>query len=304
MSDQAILIIGPTGTGKSLLALELALKLKTSIVNADSIQVYRDLVIGSAQPSKDDFKIAPHYLYGYLPAGASLTASAFCDDVRALLSGKLSQDPIIFCGGSGFYIQALEKGMFDVPTLTKEQKATVEKQIDEWGWAKAYQELLKQDPQVTSRIHENDHYRIGRALEILMISGKKPSEIGAQTDSAPLRGKKLIKIGLDLDKEKLRNRIARRTVQMLSAGWLEEVETLLQAGHREWSALKSVGYLEVVEHLDGKLSKQEMIDKIIISNMQLIKKQRTWFKRDQDIEWYSSEETAKAAQSVLARFSI
>lgn len=302
MSDKALLIIGPTGTGKSLLALELALKLKTAIVNVDSVQVFRDLVIGSAQPSKDDFKIAPHYLYGYLPAGATITASSYCEDVRELMATKLTKGPYIFCGGSGFYIQALEKGMFPVPTLTEEEKQKVQAQIAEWGWVRSYHELLKQDPKASEKIHENDHYRIQRALEIIITTGKKPTDISAQSHTSPLYGKSIIKIGLDLDKDKLRERIHKRTLQMLSAGWLEEVEALLQAGHRDWSALKSVGYLEVVEYLDGKTSHPEMIEKIVTSNMQLIKKQRTWFKRDPEIKWFSSEEINKAAQSVLAQF--
>lgn len=302
-SENVVIILGPTGTGKSLVALELALKLKTAIVNADSIQVYRELVIGSAQPSKEDFKIAPHHLYGYLASGTSLTAAAYCKDVETLLTNKLANTTPLFCGGSGFYIQALEKGMFAVPTLTDAQKQRVDDKINEWGWEKAYQELLKQDPSVAPKIHENDHYRIRRAWEIILTTNKNPSEIATQSDTAPLRNKKIIKIGLDLEKEKLRERIKIRTQKMLQAGWLEEVETLLKAGHREWSPLKSVGYQEVVEHLDGLLSKNEMIEKIITSNMQLIKKQRTWFKRDPDICWFSSDSTKPAVDRVLSTLS-
>lgn len=298
-STTAILIVGPTGTGKSLLALELALKLQCSIINADSIQVYKDLVIGSAQPSKEDFKIATHYLYGFLPLGASLTAAAYSEDVRGLLKNKLSSSPIIVCGGSGFYIQAIEKGMYDAPALTNELKDKFDATLSEWGWARAHKELLACDPQV--KIHANDHYRIRRALEIFWTTGKKPSEIGAQSETAPLKNKKLIKIGMDMDKEKLRLRIAQRTEAMLSAGWIEEVEAIIAAGHREWSALQSVGYKEVLEFLDGQINKNEMIEKIITSNMQLIKKQRTWFKRDESITWYTPETSAKAVENVLKK---
>ncbi len=298
MSERAILILGPTGTGKSLLSLELALKLQTSIINADSIQVYKDLVIGSAQPAKEDLKIAPHYLYGYLPAGATLTAAAYCRDVDDLLRGKLHEQSVIVCGGSGFYIQALEKGMFEVPTLSEEQKQNVEAQLEEWGWALAHQELLKRDPSL--KIHENDHYRIRRAWQILLTTGKTPSEISTSGESAPLHGKKLIKIGLDLEKQKMQERIEKRTQAMLAAGWIEEVEKLVAGGFAEWPALKSVGYMEVVEHLHGKLSRAEMIERIVISNMQLIKKQRTWFKRDADIHWFSADSTAAAVKFVLS----
>lgn len=280
-----------------MLALELALKLQCGIVNADSVQVYKDLVIGSAQPSKDDFKIAPHYLYGYMPAGSSLTAAAFCEDVQTVLNTKLNpQNPVILCGGSGFYIQALEKGMFDVP-MTEEQKEKVEKTIEEWGWDRAYQELLARDPNV--KIHANDHYRIGRALEILLVTGRKPTDIVAQSESAPLYGKKLIKLGIDIEKEKLRERITQRTHQMLASGWIEEVEKLIASGHKEWSALRSVGYNEVLQFLDGKLTHSEMIANIVIANMQLIKKQRTWFKRDENIQWYTPETASQGVESTL-----
>lgn len=301
MSSKAIIILGPTATGKSLLALELALKLKTSVINADSIQVYRDLIVGSAQPSKEDLKIVPHNLYGYLGAGATLTVADYCKDVQTLLTTKLSQSPPLFCGGSGFYIQALEKGMFDVPTLTEAQKRTVDLQLTDWGWSKAHSELLQRDPKVAARIHENDHYRIRRAFEILLVTSQKPSEILAQAKSAPLKNKSVIKVGLDLDKSRLHRRIVERTRKMLSEGWIEEVEAILKSGHRKWSALKSVGYAEVVSHIDGHLTPSEMVDKIVISNMQLIKKQKTWFKRDPHIHWYSADDTPRAVEFVLSQ---
>lgn len=298
MNEFALLIVGPTGTGKSLLALELALKLNTSIINADSVQVYKDLVIGAAQPSKADFKIVPHHLYGYLPAGTALTAAAYCKDVDVLIKGKLKGQPLLFCGGSGFYIQALEKGMFEVPTLSEEQKRNVEQKLEEWGWQRAHAELLLRDP--TVKIHENDHYRIRRAWEILLTTGKTPSAVGTKGEGAPLYGKRVLKIGLDLEKESLRQRIEARTQSMLAAGWLDEVDHLLRAGYKDWSALKSVGYVEVVEHLEGKFSRAEMVERIVISNMQLIKKQRTWFKRDPDIHWFSAQDTAEAVKKVLS----
>lgn len=298
MSDLAVLILGPTGTGKSLLALELALKLNASIVNTDSIQVYKDLIIGSAQPSREDFKIAPHYLYGYLPSGTGLTAAAYSADVEVLMRGKLKNQPVLFCGGSGFYIQALEKGMFEVPTLTEAQKQSVDRQLAEWGWETAHVELVKKDPNV--KIHSNDHYRIRRAWEILAATGKSPSQTATNGDGAPLSGKNIIKIGLDLEKEILRKRIEQRMRNMLSSGWLDEVEALLEAGFREWNALKSVGYAEVVEFIDGKISRSEMQEKIVVSNMQLIKKQKTWFKRDPSIHWYSAADTSSAVKKVLS----
>lgn len=302
MSGKALLIVGPTATGKSLLALEVALKLNTGIINADSVQVYKDLVIGSAQPSKEDFKIAPHHLYGYLPLGSSLTVAEYCKSVQSVLQTKFSQKLPLFCGGSGFYIQALEKGMFDVPTLSDAEKKRVDEYIQSLGWTETYKKLLQDDPDVGAKIHENDHYRIRRAIEILLIAGKKPSQMGADAESAPLKNKEIIKVGLDLDKELLRERVFRRTQKMIAEGWIEEVERILEMGHRSWSALRSVGYAEVVDYLEGHLDKSQMIEKIVISNMQLIKKQRTWFKRDKDIVWFSSEKTAEAARHILSQF--
>lgn len=298
MSDKAIIVLGPTGTGKSLLALELALKLETGIVNVDSVQVYRDLVIGSAQPSKEDFKISPHYLYGYVPVGGSLTVASYCKDVEGVLAQKFLNKVAIFCGGSGFYIQALEKGMFDVPPLTQEQRKQLDQQIEDWGWRKTYEELLKKDASLGARIHTNDHYRTRRAWEMIVTTGKLPSEIYNQADQAVLKNRKVIKIGLDLDKEKLHQRIVSRVHKMIADGWVEEVEMLLVAGHRGWSALNSVGYSEVVEFIDGHCSHDEMVEKIVIANMQLIKKQRTWFKRDKDISWHAPEALPKVVEGL------
>lgn len=300
MDEKVLFIVGPTGTGKSLLALELALKLSTGIINADSVQVYKDLVIGSAQPSKEDVKLVPHYLYGHLNAGSALTVAEYCKSVELVLQNKFSTSLPIFCGGSGFYIQALEKGMFDVPTLTEAEKQYVGEYIEQRGWEESYKQLCQDDPGLEGRIHSNDHYRIRRALEILLISGKKPSAMGAAANSSPLKGKNIIKVGLDLDKELLRKRILLRTQKMLAEGWIEEVERLLAGGYRSWSALRSVGYAEVMDYLDGHLDQTEMIEKIVIANMQLIKKQRTWFKRDKEIVWYASDATANAVQHVMS----
>jgi tRNA dimethylallyltransferase len=296
VKNSAFMIVGPTGTGKSTLALELAVLEKLPIINVDSMQVYKDLVVGSAQPSKEDFQAAKHYLYGYLEAGESLTAAQYSEDVVHLMNGELRESPLIFCGGSGFYIQAIEKGMYDVPTLTNAQKEEVLNQLESWGWEEAYKKLLEKDPSLSKKIHGNDHYRIGRAWEIIITTGKTPSEIETSNRPAPLQEKKLLKVAIDTDKDFLRQRIFRRAHEMLKNGWIEEVERLIDRGHESWAALRSVGYSEIYAHIKKPESRDDLVEKIVIANMQLIKKQRTWFQRDKEIQWFDINDLSRAVE--------
>lgn len=268
----AFLIVGPTGTGKSHLALKLAQERQLPIINADSVQVYKDLVIGSAQPSVEDLKHAEHYLYGYLPAGSVLTAADYSRQVESLLATTLQGRSLIFCGGSGFYIQALEKGMYAVPRLSIEQKAEVEKQILNWGWQVAYEKLCAKDPDIVTKVHSNDHYRIRRAWEIIWVTGHAPSALHANRQGSPLYDKNTVKVGFDAPKDILLQRIQQRAAIMLKQGWIDEVKKLIEAGYGDWGALKSVGYNEILLYLNNGIVREQLMERIVTAHMQLIKK--------------------------------
>ena len=144
--------------------------------------------------------------------------------------------------------------MYDVPTLTETQREEVRRRLETWGWEEAHRRLIEADPALSKRIHVNDHYRIRRAWEILSVTQKTPSTV--ETTPAPLDGRRLLKVGLDAERDVLLNRIRTRVHAMLAEGWIDEVEAVLKCGYTGWSALNSVGYKEIVEHLRAPMQKK------------------------------------------------
>jgi len=286
VKKQAVFILGPTATGKSQLALQIAEIRDTPIVNADSLQIYKGLDIGSAAPSDDDLERAPHYLYNYVDLGREYTAADYVDDVAAMMKGELKTTPLIFCGGSGFYIQALEKGMYELPKVTDEIRGQVQKMVDEHGWAGVHQWILEKDPKLQRVIHVNDQYRTRRALEMILTTQQAPTELQKKLTPSPLKDHSILKIALYAEKDVLRERVERRAKAMLETGFIEEVEALIAQGLSDWRPLHSVGYSEVCQFLDGTLRREDLPQAIAMSTMKLIKKQLTWFKRDPSIRWF------------------
>ncbi|MBC7457612.1 MAG: tRNA (adenosine(37)-N6)-dimethylallyltransferase MiaA [Bdellovibrionaceae bacterium] len=287
---KAIFVVGPTASGKSQLALAIAHKFGGSIINCDSIQSYNKLKIGSAGPSEEELKLVPHYLYSYVNPPQEVTAGQYLRDFHYLIeTSKDLISPLIIVGGTGFYVQALEKGMYNVPPIQPELKQQIEDEIKEHGNVKAFKELTDFDPE--TKIHINDAYRIGRALEIKRAFNLKMSELKVQSllsDDAETKFKlpfPFIKIGVDVDREDLKENIAQRTKKMLKAGFIEEVKTLIEEGYADWAPMNSVGYFEIKEFLAGRVAESELEELINQSTRQLTKKQKTWFKRDPEITW-------------------
>lgn len=278
-----IFVVGPSASGKSAWALAQALKYQGSIVNIDSVQLYQGIEVGSAAPSKQEQTLAPHYLYSYLRAPTEATAGGYIDDFYKLLDSDI-RFPLFVVGGTGFYIQALEKGMFDVERIPVAFRQTIEAELASGGARKLFAELIEKDP--ATKIHENDHYRLVRAIEILRYTSKIPSQMQSQ----PTKNKNglqlpYIKVGFSFEKEVFVERVRRRTAQMITGGLIEETRTLLDQGFRNWAPLASVGFKECVTYLENKLSKEWLQQAIEQSTMKLIKKQKTWFKRDDAILW-------------------
>ena len=303
---KAIFIVGPTATGKSRLALTIAKKFNGCIINCDSIQFYNKLKIGSAAPDQSDMNQVPHHLYSYVNPPQEMTAGQFLRDFHYLIEkNKNLKSPLIIVGGTGFYVQALEKGMFNVPEISPELKIQIEAEIKEHGNEKAFKELTEFDPE--TKIHINDAYRIGRALEVKRAFNLKMSELKVQallhedTDNKFKLPFPFIKIGIDIDREILKQNIANRTKTMLKSGLIDEVKSLIADGHADWAPLNSVGYFEVKEFLAGRIIECDLEEQINLSTRQLTKKQRTWFKRDPEIQWLkslSNEEITDVVQQV------
>ncbi len=285
---QVYFIVGTTAVGKSQWALKWAQEHGGTILNGDSVQVYKKVNIGTAKPSLNDFKKCPHLLYDFVEPPHQFTAGEYFDVARKTLEEK-SKDPSCPCvfvvGGSGFYLKALENGMFDVPEPSEE----VIQKIEEWrkNEINLYEELKKLDPTYAQKLGPTDEYRVQRGLEINLSFGKNvldvESEFQENKDSFPYSIKK---IGLFTERTLLREKVKARIQKMLDKGLTDEVEALLSEGLADWAPLKSVGYKEVVSYLKKEYTFDQMKERLEINTMQLAKRQRTWFKKQDDIVWY------------------
>ncbi len=279
-----IFVVGPTATGKSAWALQQAEKYQGSILNIDSVQFYQGLEIGSAAPNQVEKARVPHYLYSYVSAPGEMTAGNYLRDFYQLIESTPLKSPVFIVGGTGFYIQALEKGMYDLEPTNPEVRKKIELELAEIGPEKLFAELSAADP--THPIHINDHYRLVRAIEILRYYKKTPADFKnlkqINKNAFPFP---YLKIGFSLPKEEALLKVQQRTEWMLGHGMIEETENFLKLGFEKWAPLSSVGYKDVVDFLLHNNSRSELFGTIVRSTMKLIKKQKTWFKRDLTVLW-------------------
>ncbi len=282
-----IFLLGPTAVGKTDLSFYLAEKLSASILNCDSIQMYKGLDVGSAKPVEENKKHTC-FLFDEWEPPFTCTAGEFRKKALAILERELAQRSVLAVGGSGFYIQALEKGMYSVKPIKPEIKTEVRKMYKEKGLAHLYKMLQFLDPKYAKQISPQDKYRIFRGT-CLVLSEEKPVSLIRSSFQAQRLPWPYLKIGLHLPREVLLKNVQFRTDKMIEGGLLEEVQGLLKKGLADWPIMKSVGYKEAVLYLQHKITKEEMKMHITNRTMQLAKKQISWFKRDKSIKWYVSE---------------
>lgn len=286
-------IVGPTASGKSQFAIEWAERYGAVIVNADSLQFYQGLSIGSAAPSLSDMSRVPHYLFHCLKYPDQVSAGWFYRTIHDLLS-TLKQEGIknvLVVGGTGFYLEVLEKGLLPVGGENPELRRALEQRVQQGEGLRLYEELKKFDPDWALKIKPQDGYRIVRALETIQTTGTTLTRIHQDWEkNRPPFAYPLFKIGLTGSRSWLLERVTERTQGMLASGLLEEVRPFLTEARLNWSPLKSVGYREAVLFLQGQIgTEQELTEEIVKSTMLLIKKQKTWFKRDTSIKWIEPE---------------
>jgi len=297
-------VVGATATGKSQWALNMAEKHRGVIFNCDSVQIYKHLNVGSAKPSSGDFARVPHHLFDLISAPDSITAG----DYRRLFEEEIKKipmaQPIFLVGGTGFYFQAIEKGLYPVLKASPELRKQIEDEMaqPEGAWT-LYQELRTKDPEAAKKISRNDHYRLARALEIIRSEGQTLTEIKKKFAAEPnAREFSCLKVGLTCEKEVLWKRIESRATQMVRGGLREEVQKLLDQGLGGWGPLSSVGYLQTQEALREEKSDPWLVEAISIGTRQLAKRQKTWFKRDPEIFWVSDASTCEASEKNLEEF--
>jgi tRNA dimethylallyltransferase len=288
---QKLLVIGgATASGKSALALQLAREFKSrglaaEILCADSITVYRGFEIGAAKPSAEEREEFPHHLLDLADPEQNFTAADFVTHAAPIIDKLLAEEKVpILAGGSGFYLRALLRGMAGSEER-QEQSAALKLQIEERGkregFALLHSELLRRDPGSAAAVHPNDHYRIVRALQAMELHGKPWSELNAAARSTPTRYPFQF-FRVELPKEELKARVISRTEQMLEAGLINEVESLLARGvPMTTKPMQSVGYKESLEFLRGDFPRHELSRKITAATMKLAKSQNTWFKGEE-----------------------
>lgn len=279
-----ISVVGPTAVGKTSMAIRLAQHFSTEVISADSRQIYRELTIGAAKPTKAEQQGIPHHFMDILPISTGYNAGMFERDVLTFLSKYfIENNSIIMVGGSGLYCKAVWQGFDDLPEIDTEIRETLNRQVKENGLAPLLKELELHDRTYFSKADLQNTQRVIRAVEVLRATGKPYSSFLGNV-SAVVRPFVNCKIGLEMDRESLYNQINLRVDQMMADGLVEEVRSLIPFKHL--NALQTVGYSELFDYFEGKHNLEEAIRLIKRNTRRFAKRQLTWFKKDPEIRWF------------------
>ena len=277
-----IVICGATATGKSGLALNLATRLSSVILSADSRQVYREFDIGTAKPTLAERKLVPHYLIDTCNPTEIMTVADYQEQAQGLIT-TLRGAPSLLVGGTGLYIRSIVQGM-KIPRVAPEKE--LRSQLESLGQTTLYGILQQVDAIAAQKIHPHDTLRTLRALEVFYITGCPISQ--QQGENPP--DYPILQIGLDCDVEKIRLRIHKRTEQMIADGLVAEVEYLCQKYGADLPLLNTLGYQEIRQYLAGEISLESAKELTVLHTRQFAKRQRTWFKAYPQIEWFDADD--------------
>lgn len=285
-------IVGATATGKSDLALLLAEASGGEIVNADALQVYRGLDIGTAKPSTDELARVPHHLIDVLSPDQPFSAGEFARRARAALAEiGVRGRPALIVGGSGLYLRALTRGLAELPPPDPAVRAELERRLTDEGLRALRGELERRDPPTAARLSPGDTQRTLRALEVVLGTGRPLSSWLAGAPSGAPPPLALRKLGLTLPRAVLYDRIESRVGRMVARGWLDEVRALLASGvGPSCPAFQAIGYAQWVRHLAGELGFDAAVGEIVTATRRYAKRQETWFRREGDVEWWDPQQ--------------
>ncbi|CCH68361.1 tRNA delta(2)-isopentenylpyrophosphate transferase [Richelia intracellularis HH01] len=281
-----IVICGATATGKSRLALELAKRLKSVILSADSRQVYREFNIGTAKPTSLEQELVSHYLIDICTPTEIMTVADYQEQAQAIIQFPfllVSQDtPLLLVGGTGLYIHGITRGI-KIPKVPRNTELRT--QLKSMDQTQLYMILQQVDPIATGKIHPNDRLRTIRALEVFYVTGYPISmQQGENPPTFPI-----LHVGLDCDAVSINRRITERTQCMIANGLVAEVEDLCVKYGVNLSLLNTLGYREIKQYLNGEISLKQAEEKIIIHTRQFAKRQRTWFRANSEVEWFGAD---------------
>lgn len=302
-----VVILGPTGSGKTALALFLAEKLHGEIVSCDSVAVYRDLEIGTAKPSRDERRHVPHHLIDVAAPGELVTAGDYSRRARKAIGeirdrGRL---PLVV-GGTGLYLRALLQGLFSGQPRSEDLRSRLRERGQQRGPEYLHRLLRRLDPDAAASIHKNDIAKMIRALEVSIGSGRPMTELWRQGRD-PLEGFRILRLGLNPHRDALYERLNRRAQEMFAGGLIEETRSLRERYGTAIAPLQSLGYKQASEYLEGRLSIDEAVGAAQQGHRNYAKRQMTWFRREPGVHWllgFGSEPEVREKSSQLIEESL
>lgn len=303
MKPKVIVIAGPTASGKTALSIKLAKEINGEIVSADSMQIYKDMNIGTAKPTIEEMEGIQHYMIDFVSPETRYSVSQYKKDAISCIEKiiKKGKTPIIV-GGTGLYIDSLIYGIeFQETQIDLDYRNKLNKMADEGKLQELYDTACKIDPDAMKIISPNDKKRIIRVLEIYKETGKTKTQqnLESRKNEVPYQ---YIVFAIDMDREKLYNRINTRVDLMISNGLIEEVDALVKKYDNIQTAMQSLGYKEVIEYFNGKLTKEQMIEKIKMETRRYAKRQLTWFRKNKEIIWLDGLKPIKDNIDEIAKY--
>jgi len=286
-----VIILGPTGVGKSRTAVDMALRFEGEVINGDSIQVYKGFDIGTDKPSTEARRGVPHHLIDIVEPGVQFTAADFVREALLAAAEIAGRGRIPFVvGGTGLYLKALVEGLFPGPGRNPALRAELEAEAREKGLAALFRELEEADPAYARKIRDRDRVRIIRALEVYRTTGRPMSEHFRETRS-PSADFNVLKIGLRLEREALFLRIEERVERMFASGLMDEARGLLKCGiSQDAPPFRALGYRHVLKHLGGEISLEEAKALTKRDTRHYAKRQETWFRKMAGVVWFSPDD--------------
>ena len=295
-------LVGATAVGKTAVAIALAHKIGAEIVNADSLQIYRELDIGTAKPTCEERGLVPHHLINVADPPEPYDAACYCREGREVLADlQRRKVPPLVVGGTGLYLRALLAGLFAEGEPAAGVRERLRGELQDLGLPALYQRLLYLDPATADRLHPHDTYRIIRALEVMEATGTPLSEFinAHRFQDTPFR---VLKLGLARPREELYQRIETRVEVMLEQGWLEEVKGLLERYPPDLKPLQALGYRHLINYLTGRWSWEEAMTLLARDTRRYAKRQLTWFGSDKEIRWFAPDQIEEMTAALVNFF--
>ena len=290
--SKVIVICGPTASGKTALSIELAKQINGEIISADSMQIYKDMNIGTAKPTEEEKQGIQHYLIDIISPEQRYSVADYKIEAKKAIKEIIKKGKVpIIVGGTGLYIDSLIYEI-EYPNIEfdEEYRKELEKQVKEKGLSQLYEQAKKIDPEAIKKISENDEKRILRILEIYHATGKNKTEVEKESRKKEVEYDYKV-YAIEWDRQVLYDRINKRVDIMIKSGLVDEVKRILEKYHKFPTAMQGLGYKEVVEFLEGKITEGKMVEKIKMETRRYAKRQLTWFRKNKQTIWLNGQDT-------------